>query len=316
MFTQIKRLLVICFCISLQFTSFAQEKKFILDADTGNELDDFYAIARAFINPCLPIIGLTSAHYNNVQIFVDSIWNGNPVKNFNTVAVSQEYNEALLRDLNKLNIPHPIGCTKMLGYAYGYYPTAPIPTSPAVEFIINEARKASPKNKLGVICIGASTNLAAAIETAPDIAANIHAYLLGCQYDAATRVWNKSEFNIRNDLNAFDVILNSKQLDLTIMPINTARPFVFSKTETLKRLYAMKHPVPDQLANIWPAINAGEERVMWDLALIIAIIKPELATLEDRPGPPENANQKVHVYTAIKLDAMKNDFWKAMEAAF
>jgi purine nucleosidase len=244
------------------------------------------------------------------------VWNGNKVNNFNSVSVSQAYNEEILNGMGKMNIPHPIGCNSILGYAWGYYPTATIPKSPAVEFIIAEAKKASPQNKLGVICIGASTNLAAAIETAPEIAANIHAYLLGCQYDSQKQVWNKNEFNIRNDLNAFDAVLNNLQLELTIMPISTARPYVFSKTETLRKLYAINHPTTKLLADMWVHINAAEERVMWDVALIIAIIKPELATLEDRNGPPENIKTSIHVYTSIDVSGMRQDFWKQIQKRF
>ncbi|WP_445732126.1 nucleoside hydrolase [Mariniflexile sp.] len=294
----------------------AQNNNYILDADTGNEMDDFYAIVKAIIDDKTDLIGLNSAHYNSTQIYTDSIWNGNRVTNFNTVSVSQAYNEELLEKLGRLDIPHSLGCNRQLGFAWGYYPSATIPKSPAVDFIINEAKKASPEHKLKIIIIGASTNLAAAIETDSTIAKNIHAFLLGARFDKKTNVWNKSEFNIQRDLNAFDVLLNNTDLEMTVMPITTARPYVFKKTETLKRMYAMNHPVPNLLGDIWTKINAAEERVMWDVALVIAIQKPELATLEERPAPPENNRKTLHVYTDIDLDGMYADFWNTLEAYY
>lgn len=292
------------------------DKKYILDADTGNELDDFYAILRVLVDPTMNVIGLSSAHYNTTHMFIDSVWNENRVTNFNTVQVSQDYNEQLLAALNMLELPHPVGCSKSIGYAWGYYPTAPKPQSPAVDFIIEQARKSSPKNRLNVICIGASTNLASAIETAPEIAKNINAFLLGAQYDAASGLWNKSEFNIRNDLSAFDVLLNNNDIELTVMPITTCRPYVFKKTETLKRLYAYNHPAANILADIWPAINAAEDRVMWDLALVIAMLRPDLATLEKRLPPAENKRKYVNVYTKIDVDGMVKDFWNHADNYF
>ncbi len=295
---------------------FGQSKKYILDADTGNELDDFYAILRCIVDPEMDIIGLTSAHYSNTQIFVDSVWNQNPVTNFNTVQVSQEYNEQILKGLGRLDLPHPIGGKRSIGYAWGYYEGAHIPEAPAIDFIIAEARKASPENRLNVICIGASTNLASALEKAPEIAKNIHAYLLGARFDKVTGVWNKSEFNIRNDLSAFDLLLDNSEIELTVMPITTCRPYVFHKTETMRRMKAYKHPVGNLLADIWPGINAAEDRVMWDLALVIAIQQPHLATLEKRAPPPENKREYVNVYTKIDVEGMVQDFWSYSDRYF
>ena len=308
----IKRVFIVTFLIFNLF-GFSQNNRYILDADTGNEMDDFYAIVKAILDDNTELISLNSAHYNSTQIYTDSIWNGNRVTNFNTVSESQKLNEALLEKMGKLDIPHPLGCNRRLGFPWGYYPSAIIPKSPAVDFIISEAKKATPENKLKIIIIGASTNLAAAIETDTTIAKNIHAFLLGARFNAETNVWNKSEFNIQRDLNAFDALLDRTDLELTVMPITTARPYVFNKTETLKRLYAMNHAVPKMLGDVWTEINAAEERVMWDVALIIAIQNPELATLEERPAPPENKRETLHIYTHINVQGMYDDFWNTLE---
>ena len=246
-------------------------------------------------------------------MLLDESWSGNPLKTLNSVELSQAYNEELLKRLDRTDISHPVGCDRILGYVWGYYPSAPIPSSPATLKIIEEARKASPENKLSVICIGASTNLAAALEKEPELAKNVHAYLLGAQFFKETNTWNKNEFNVQRDLNAFDALLNREDLEITIMPITPVRPFVFTKEKTLARLYAMHHPVAELLGDIWVKINAGEERVMWDLALIIAIQKPHLAKIELRPGPPENRKSKIEVFTEINTQAMAADFWSSLE---
>ncbi len=300
-------LLISCF----SFVSYGQE--YILDSDTGNEIDDLYAIVYAVVAPGMDLISLNSAQFNNVQMVIDGSWNGNEVTDFVTVNESQRLNEELLKALDRMDIPLIMGASNHLGYAWGYYETAPIPESPASESIIAEAEKAYPYNKLKVICIGASTNLAAAIEKEPSIAGNIHAYLLGAQFDTVNNTWNKNEFNIQRDLNAFDALLNREELEMTIMPISTARPLEFSKSITLKRLHEYNEKAANQLADRWSYMNAGELRVMWDLALVIAINHPELATIEKRPAPPENNRETVQVYTKIDVEKMMSEFWSVLD---
>lgn len=303
-----KKLIFLICCSSL--TCYGQQ--YILDSDTGNEIDDLYAIVYAVAVPGMDIISLNSAQFNSVQMVIDGAWSGNKVADFVTVNESQRLNEKLLQALKRMDIPSLMGAKNHLGYAWGYYETAPIPESPASEFIIAQAEIASPENKLNVICIGASTNLAAAIEKKPVIAKNIHAYLLGAQFDTLNNAWNKSEFNIQRDLNAFDALLNKTDLEMSIMPISTARPFVFEKTKTLERLYQNNNEVTDQLADRWTYMNAEELRVMWDLALVIAINQPEMATLEKRPAPPENKREMVQVYTKIDTEKMYSEFWRVI----
>ena len=303
-------LLISCF----SFVGYGQE--YILDSDTGNEIDDLYAIVYAVAAPEMNLLSLNSTQFNNVQLVIDGSWNGNKVTDFVTVNESQRLNAKLLKALNRLDIPLLLGAENHLGYAWGYYETAPIPESPASEYIIAEAEKASPENKLNVICIGASTNLAAAIEKQPSIAKNIHAYLLGAQFDTLNNAWNKNEFNIQRDLNAFDALLNREELEMTIMPISTARPFEFDKSRTLKRLYEYNQNATNQLADRWLYMNAGELRVMWDLALVIAINHPEFATIESRPAPPENNRETVQVYTKIEVQKMVSEFWSVLDDYF
>ena len=55
--------LIVLACFSL----FAQPKKIILDADTGNEVDDLYAIVRALIEPSWEITTLNAAQWQSSQ---------------------------------------------------------------------------------------------------------------------------------------------------------------------------------------------------------------------------------------------------------
>lgn len=287
----------------------ARKADYLIDADTGNEMDDLYAITRMLPDSSVNVIGLTSAHFNNVQLLTDSLWHIYPTKNINTVQISQELNARILKYLSMEAIPHPPGCDRMLGYAWGFYPGAPIPDSPATRFIIEKARMASPENKLNIICLGAVTNVAAAILVEPGIISNIRLYLLSMHFDEAKNAWNKNEFNARNDLNGLDVVLNAENLELIVMPASVSGVLIFNRRETLDFLGKIKHPLSSLLARRWDDVRAGETWVMWDLALVTAVLNPGLAVTRQILTPPENTQHQITVYTAIDAAAMRENFW-------
>lgn len=245
-------------------------------------------------------------------MLTDSLWHIYPTAGIQTLAISQDLNERLLQGLGRSDVPALRGCTRMLGYAWGYYPGATIPRSEATDFIIRRARAASPAHKLPVVCLGTPTNVAAAIAQAPDIVPHLRVYLLGAQYQNGA--WNKNEFNVRNDLNAVDLLLNTPALDLWVMPISTARPLTFGREETLARLESCDAPLCELLARRWDEVHAGATWIMWDLALVAAIIQPELARARRVRVPPEHGRHKVWVYTQLEVEAVRALFWTAFAA--
>lgn len=291
----------------------AQKVKYILDADTGNEMDDFYAIVRSFDNEDVELIGLISAHFNNIQLLTDSMWNGYSTKNINSLQLSQMENEKLLRECNLTQIPHPAGCEKMVGYAWGYSPGAPVPSSKGVDFIIEHARKASPENKVNIVSTGALTNIAAAILKDKSIAKNIRLYALNMKYNFQNKAWNKNSFNARNDLNALDLVLNNADLELWVIPGNVSGKMVFNRKRTQNRLAQYNNEVSKNLSTRWDKVNAGDSWIMWDVALIESVIHPELATVKKVLTPPENTQREINIYTGIDVNAMKKDFWQSYE---
>lgn len=297
----------------LSFGLKAQPIPLILDADTGNEMDDLYAIVRAVFTDKFEVLGISSAHFNNAQLLTDSLWHIYPTKDINTVGISQELNEELLMALDMEEIPHPLGADRMLGYAWGYYEGAPIPEAPAVNFIIEQAEKMPDGQKLSIACLGAVTNVAAALETDPSLADKIEVYLLGAFYDPVLGAWNKNEFNVRNDLNGFDRLMANEDLELYVMPASTARALQFDHQKSLQKLSTIDHPVSKILASRWAEVSAGKSWTMWDLALIQAILAPSMATMEKRAAPPENGGRPIQVYTAIDNERMEADFWSSLQ---
>ena len=309
----LKRCTLLFFLLLLSYALKAQPIPLIIDADTGNEMDDLYAIVRAVLANEFEVLGVSSAHFNNPQLLTDSLWHIYPTKDINTVCISQALNEELLKELDMEEIPHPLGANRMLGYAWGYYEGAPIPDAPAVDFIIEQADKMPDGTKLSVACLGAVTNVAAALEIRPELATKLKVYLLGMFYDPVSGVWNKNEFNVRNDLNGMDRLLANENLELYVMPASTARALQFDHQESLQKLSTLDHPVSQILARRWAEVSAGDSWTMWDLALFEAMLFPDMATLEKRAAPPENGGRPINVYVDIDNEAMEADFWQSLQ---
>lgn len=277
---------------------FAQVKpKLILDADTANEIDDMYAIVRVLTQEKFEVLALSSSQWIHYLAEEDS------------VGASQRENKTLVNLLGATDLPTPIGSQEPMGKPWGGDQAK---DSPAAQLIIKAANAATPENKLLVVCLGASTNLASAIKLEPSIAQNIDAYLLGFRFDHGKQVWNKSSFNIRRDLNAADFLLDCETLTLHIMPANVAKPLTFERDKTFAR-HKKLGKLGAHLTAKWKARFAEFENwVMWDLALVQALLHPDMASMKQYDTPPENTARKVWVYDSVDVQAMRDDYWKTV----
>lgn len=303
--------IILGIALLLMFSScYAQKQKVWLDADTGNEMDDLYAIVRLVKDPSIELVGLSSAHFNNPDLLVFEKWNAYDTKGLNTVEDSQRLNVQILKALGKLDIPHPLGADRQIGRAWGQQDPR---NSPAAEGIIAAAKSLPEGEKLDILTIGAMTNLASALILAPEIKSRIRCFALGAQYEPKTKVWNKNEFNIRNDLNAFDYLLNLEGLDLIMLCLQTALPLQFKREDTYAKLDE-KIEAEKILEDRWREQNPQDaSRVMWDLALVEAYLKPDLAKIETVTTPPENTQRSIQAYVKIDEKALTEDFWKVLK---
>lgn len=287
----------------------SQKPSVWLDTDTGNEMDDLYAIVRLLQDTSVQVLGISSAHFNNPDLLVFEKWNAYPSKSLNTVVESQRLNELILDAMHLKHLPHPLGADRQIGRAWGQ--TDPRP-SPAAEAIVKVARAMPAGQRLQVLTLGALSNIASALLLAPDIKSRITIHALGARYNIHTGVWNKNEFNIRNDLNAFDYLLNLEDLDLIIMPLETAFPLQFQREATLSKLN-FKIPIQKILADRWLEHNPQDAtRIMWDLALVEAFLNPALTKITPVLTPPENTQRTIKVYASIQAAALEIDFWKRL----
>ncbi len=271
--------------------------KLILDCDTANEIDDLYAILRMLRQDRFDVQALNSTQWIHYLAKPDS------------VGASQKMNEKLVGLLGRKDLPTLLGSREPMGKPWGGETPK---DSPAARFMIKQALALPPHEKLYVVCTGATTNLASAIKLEPKIAPRIKAYILGFRYNAQTGVWNKSEFNVRRDLNAADFVLNRPDLELHIMSGTVSRQLVFDREDSFRR-QARLGEVGAYLTSCWNARFPDSQKwVMWDVALVEALLRPELAAEKQVMTPPENRQRKVWMYDRIDAQAMKNDFWQAV----
>ncbi len=297
----VRFVLVIGIVVSIVITVVTYGKKVIgpdeisviIDSDTGNEIDDLYAITLALIDPKMHVIALNSAQ-----------WNNHPRGGDSSVYESQRINEDLLKLHDTIATPHPLGAAEPTGY---WGDTKPIP-SPAADKILEEVKKLGFKKKLNVVTLGAPTNLATAIMMDSTIIPQIRWYAMALRYDDREQVWNKNEFNVRQDLDAMDFLLNTEELETHIMTATTSRDYTFEQTETFD-LLSFREPKYSYLVDRWKNLYPENKTwIMWDVALIHAIMNPDLVTEKEVWTPPENFRRRVFVYTWIDADKMRREF--------
>lgn len=302
----------IFFLLLISTQLYGQQQKVWLDADTGNEMDDVFAIIH-LLSPQqqVDIVGLSSAHFNNADLVSFEKWNQYTTPGIQPVRISQGLNREILATMGLEHIPHPMGADRQMGRAWGGYEPRP---SSATEQMLEVISTLGADEKLDILSLGALTNIASLIAIDSTVKDKIRVYSLGGNYNVETKAWNKNEFNVRCDLNAFDFMLNQTGLDWTVMPIGTVIGYRFDRDET----YAMlneEDPVEQLMIKRWRETNPEDQaRVLWDLGLVQAYLKPALAEQSEVLTPPENHQHKVTIYAQIDSDAMHKDFWDTIEA--
>lgn len=270
--------------------------KWIIDADTANEVDDLFAIVRAMKAPTFDIRAI-----NSVQ------WQSSHYATPDTLEDSQRMNGALMSLLGNSSMPLPRGAHKRL-YDWGqqaHYCHAALN-------LIREAKEARDGERLQVMALGALTNIASALLIDPAIAGKLDLYFLGTSYDFDTGILGKRDFNCVGDIHAINVVLDCPDLSITILPINVAAAFKFTYAEVVERLDAAI-PVNQYLIHRWYThIDGGRlQRVLWDLALVELLIHPDRGTLVDVQAPAEHGYRPLKVFKDLDVDFLKEDFFRA-----
>lgn len=159
----------------------------IIDTDAACEADDPFAIVQALLSPKLIVKGITAEHFNEPESTKRSF-------------------EEIKTILHLMNNTTPA----FMGEEGPMSSEADIlnsDDSPAVEFIVREARK-SDEHPLFILCQGAITNVAVAFRKYPDIIDKVTVVWIGT-HGAGNVKAPFREFNAGNDIFAANYILDS-----------------------------------------------------------------------------------------------------------
>lgn len=246
----------------------------ILDADTANEVDDLFAVVRCYAEPSFELEALSAVQWQSSQWATDQ-----------SMEDSHRLNLLISAYLNTE------GKTKLLrGGHKRMYDWGDRAVHSAAAYHISERAKAAPADgKITVVALGALTNVASALFIDPSIASKIELYWLGTSYDFDKNISKRTDFNAIMDPQALELLLSS-QVEMHIMPVSEVAQMTSNFSET-KQLLKDKHPLGDFLIQRWfEHIDPNrKERVLWDLALIEAMVHPEWVT-EESSDAFENKN--------------------------
>lgn len=281
----------------------AQKIPIIIDADTANEVDDLFALSGALSEPSFNIIGITASQFNT-----------SPLASSNTALESKIINDKILKLANINSIPSMIGSSSPISNISN------INNSQASNFIIKNARLYTNENPLHIVILGSCTNVATAIINAPDILDKIKVYYLGFWHNPKTNSYNKNEFNSRNDPLAVNFLLNSLDLDLSIMTATTSQHLIFKRNE-LDVYLSNNNSLGSYLIDRWDSYDrwwddedkGKKQWIMWDIAIIEAIANGNYSQFELFDSPPDNLHRKIKIFTKINVSKIKKRYWDKMQ---
>lgn len=282
---------IFCFLVSI-FSIMAQHK-IIVDADTGNEVDDLYALARILLEPTVEVTALNAAHWQTSHWSVE-----------NSMENSHRLNQQLLGEMG-LQIKTLRGAAARM-YDWGDRAQH---SAAAYEII----KQAEEQGGLTILALGALTNVASAVFIAPEIADKLKIYWLGTTMDFESHVLKRNDFNPLMDPFALDLLLESN-VEMHIMPLNVAVDMEIDFDEMEAKIG--DHFLGHFLQKRWKDhIDGGRRsRVLWDLALIGAFINPEMASVQAITTSRDSGNRSITFYDTIDADAMYDDFYKTLLA--
>jgi purine nucleosidase len=318
-------LLVVISC-AFCYTKTDKRITVIFDTDANNELDDQHAIAYLLFNADV---------FDTKAITVNATSNGGNI--------DQQYAEALrIVKLCKADGKVPLlkGANKSFNEIETSLNNSAFDGAPAVNFIIDEALKYSPDNKLVVLAVGKLTNVALAVKKEPRITDKIRLVWLGANYP------EPGEYNLVNDIPSMNFLLDTNiEFEMVMVRYHkdsgTDHVKVFRKDvldkEIMKGL-GPKTDVPvvgrhggefyclgDYSHSLFEHCKFhGEEqyRALFDMAAVAIVKNPMWAKTKVIPSPkmvnkkwvdqPEN-ERKIVLWEYFDRDAIMEDFYESLK---
>lgn len=287
--------------------------RMIVDTDAKNEADDQYAIMHHLLTPVFDVRGIVATHFESKAATPGE-------------TMEKSYQEALhILSLAQIeDVPAYRGCTLPLAAQ------SDAPDSEGVRFIIDEARRADSR-PLYIAVQGAMTNVAAALNRAPDIA------------DKIVVLWNGGgpypkgfrEFNLMQDPDACRVVLTSKA-EVWQTPMDVYSSMEVSLSELAAKIrpcgvlgrYLFDQLLEENHRSLNPNMpfRTGENWILGDNTTIAVLLENRLGSQwHMRPAPKinedlsygEDPNGKpIRVYTKLNARLALEDLFSKMTLVY
>ncbi|MDQ4075253.1 MAG: nucleoside hydrolase [Chloroflexota bacterium] len=243
--------------------------RIVVDTDTANEIDDQFAVVYALLS--------------QDRIEVEAIY-AVPFHNERSTGpedgMLKSYDE-ILRVLAHLGRPHDGLVHK--GSTHWLSNLAQPVDSPAVADLIARARAARDA-PFYVVALGAITNVASAILTAPEIIEHIVLIWLG----GNPHYWHPAtEFNVVQDMLASRLVFDSG-VPLVHVPCRNVTEHLRTTQPEVERFVKGRGTIGDYLFQIYSAVHEDHfaySRVLWDVGPIAWLVNPSWVNSILIPSP-------------------------------
>jgi len=282
-------------------------QKIIIDTDPGQ--DDAVAILLALASPELDVLGITCVAGNvplpltarNARIVCELA--GRP-----DVPVFAGCDRPLSRKL--VTAEHVHGKTGLDGIELPE-PTMPLQDQHAVDFII-DALRAEPPGSVTLVPIGPLTNIATAMQRAPDIIPRIgRIVLMGGAYFEVGNITPAAEFNIYVDPEAAAIVLSSG-VDLVVMPLDVTHKALTTRArvEAFRALPGRVGPAVASWTDFFERFDkekyGSEGAPLHDPCTIAFLLRPELFT-------GRQINVEIETEGRLTLGMTVADWWRVTD---
>lgn len=280
-----------------------ERRKIIIDTDPGQ--DDAAAIMLALASPELEVLGLTAVAGNvplrltsrNVRIICE-------LCNRTDVPVYEGAERPLVRE--PITAEHVHGSTGLDGADFDE-PTMPVQDQHAVDFII-ETLLREPAGTVTLCTLGALTNIATALNKAPEIAPRVkQLVMMGGGYFEGGNITPAAEFNIYVDPQAADIVFRSG-IPIVMMPLDVTHKLLTTKERVAKIRDIGTRPALAMVGMLEFFERFDVEKYgsdggpLHDPSVIAYLIKPELFTGRD-------CNVEIEVSSELTIGATVVDWW-------
>lgn len=278
----------------------------IVDTDAACEADDPFAIAHALMSKKFDVKAIFAEHFGDKG----------------TVQRSMREIETVLSCM-EMDVPHFMGEDGPLSMVQD------TPLSEAGEFLIREAMKEGEK-PLFVLCLGAITNVARAMQACPEIKDRVTLVWIGCQdMDHPNPAFR--EFNSGNDIEAANFVLGSGA-QVWLLPVTVYGKMRIGLAEIQRRIYPcgkIGRHLFEQMAAYnngpYAGWTAGESWSLGDNPAVGVALDPACGSFSLRHAPTVNpdttctenpAAPVIRVYERVDSRFVLEDMMSKMELLY